>query len=138
VAEDRIKVVSPNESPEAGIAESEKRLGACSNVRNLDPIVAIQKRNIPLNGCCKIGVIVGVSASKRTVGNLQIDLRVLCHPSKQRRHVLNRVRTNDESSISEFRHNLSGDAERLAHTILCGLRAPNRKPLDIAARAHYG
>jgi hypothetical protein len=47
VTEDRIKVVPPNESPEAGIAKAEKRLGARTNIRNLDPIVTIQKRNIP-------------------------------------------------------------------------------------------
>jgi hypothetical protein len=133
VAEDRIKVVPPNESPEAGIAKAEKRFRSCPNVRNLHPIIAIQKRNIPLNGCCKIGVIAGVSSSQATVGDLQIDLGVLCHPPKKRRHVLNRVRTNDESPVSGFRHVLPGKVERLAHITLCGLKAPYRKLMEILA-----
>ena len=91
MAEDRIKVVPPNESPKAGIAKAEKRFGARTNVGNLHPTVAVQKRNIPLNGHCKIGVIVGVSASQGTVGNLQIDLGMLSHPPKKRGHVLNRM-----------------------------------------------
>jgi len=99
VTEDSIKVVPPNESPEAGIAESEKRLGARSNVRNLDPIVAIQKRNIPLNGCCKLGVVAGVGSPQATVGDLQIDLGVLCHPPEQRGHILNGVRTDDKNPV---------------------------------------
>src|ERR1700731_2686127 len=99
MAEDRIKVVPSNESPEAGIAESEKRLGACSNVRNLDPIVAIQKRNIPLNGCCKFGVMGGVSSSQATVGDLKINLGVLRHPPKQRGHILNGVRTDYKDPV---------------------------------------
>jgi len=121
VTEDRIKVVPPNESPEAGIAKAEKRFGARTNVGNLYPIVAIQERNIPLNGCCKIGIISGVSASQGTVGNLQIDLGMLCHPPKQRGHVLNGVRTNDESPVSKFRHVLPGKGVSLAN-IVCGLR----------------
>ena len=55
------------------------------------PIVAVQKRNIPLNGCCKIGIINGVNASQGTVGDLQVDLAVLSHPSKKRGHVLHRM-----------------------------------------------
>ena len=54
VTEDPMKVAPPNQSPEAGIAKAEKRLGARTNVRNLDQIVAIQKRNIPLNGKLQI------------------------------------------------------------------------------------
>jgi hypothetical protein len=114
VAQNCIEVVPPNESPEAGITKAEKRFGTRTNVRNLHPIVAVQKRNIPLNGCCKIGIISGVSASQATVGDLQIDLGVLCHLPKHRRHVLNRVRTNDESPVSGFRHVLPGEVERLA------------------------
>jgi hypothetical protein len=91
VAEDRVKAAPPNDSPEAGIAKAEKRFGTCANVRNLHPIVAVKKRNIPLNGCCKIGIISGVSASQGTVGNLQIDLGMLSHPPKKRGHVLNRM-----------------------------------------------
>jgi hypothetical protein len=91
VAEDRIKVVPPNESPEAGIAEAEKRLGARTNVRNLHPIVAIQKRNIPLKGCRKFWIISRVSASQGTVRDLQIDLGMLSHPPKKRGHVLHRM-----------------------------------------------
>jgi hypothetical protein len=66
---------------------------------------------------------------------LQIDLRVLCHPTKQRGHVLNRVRTNDKSPVSGFKHVLPGKVESLAHITLCGLKAPYRKPLDIPATA---
>ena len=121
MTEDRIKVVPLNEPPEAGIAKAEKLLGARTNVRNLDPIVAIQKRNIPLNSCCKIGVVAGVSSSQATVGDVQINLGVLCHPPKQRGHVLNGVRTDDESPVSRFRHVLSGRVVSLAH-IVCGLR----------------
>jgi hypothetical protein len=86
VTEDRIKVVPPNESPEAGIAKAEKRLGARTNVMNLDPIVAIHNRNIPLNGCCKFGVMAEVSSPQATVGDLQINLEVLGHPPKQWGH----------------------------------------------------
>jgi len=91
VAKDRIKVAAPNESPEIRIAKAEKRFGARTNVGNLHPIVAVKKRNIPLNGCCKIGIISGVSASQGTVGNLQIDLGMLSHPPKKWGHVLNRM-----------------------------------------------
>jgi hypothetical protein len=83
VAEDRIKVVPPNESPEAGIAKAEKRFGARTKVRNLHPIVAIQKRNIPLDSCCKIGVVARVSSLQATIGDVQINLGMLCHPPKQ-------------------------------------------------------
>src|SRR5207244_11116613 len=103
--------------PEVRIAKAEKRFGAHTNIGNLYPIVAVQKRNIPLNGRCKIGIISGLSASQGTVGNLQIDPRVLCHLPKKMRHVLNRVGTNDESPVSGFRHVLSGNVERLAHII---------------------
>ncbi len=91
MAEDRIKLAPSNESPEARIAKAEKRFGARTHVGNLHPIVAIQERNIPLNGCCKIGIISGVSASQGTVGNLQIDLGMSSHPPKKRGHVLNRM-----------------------------------------------
>ena len=134
MAQDRIKFAPTNESPEAGIAKAEKRLSARTNVRNLHPIVPIQKRNIPLNGCRKLGVIAGVSSSHATVGDLQFNLGVSCHVSKKRGHVLNRVRTNDKSPVSGFRHGLPGKVERLAH-ILCGLKASNRKPLETPAMA---
>ena len=135
MAEDRIKVVPPNESPEAGIAEAEKRFGARTKVRNLRPIVTVQEGDIPLNGRCKIGIISGVSASQGTVGDLKIDLRMLSHPPKKRGHVLNGVRTNGEYPVSGFRHVLPGKVERLAHITLCGLKAPNRKPLYIPPSA---
>ena len=137
MTEDSIKVVPPNDSPEAGIAKAEKRLSARTNVRNLDPIVAIQKGNIPLNGRRKIGVMVGLSSSQTTVGNLQIDLRMLCHLPKKRRHVLNGVRANDESPVSGFRHVLPGRVERFAH-IVRGLKhriASNWKYDDDACSA---
>ena len=91
MAEDRVKAAPPNDSPEAGIAKAEKRFGARTNIGNLHPIVAVKKRNIPLNGCCKIGIINGVNASQGTVGDLQVDLAVLSHPSKKRGHVLHRM-----------------------------------------------
>jgi len=114
VTEDRIKVVPPNEPPEARIAKAEKRFGARTNVRNLHPIVAAQKRNIPLNGRCKIGVIAGVSASQGTVGNLKINPGVLCHPPNQRGHILNGVRTDDKNPVWRFGHVLPLRLNKLA------------------------
>jgi len=117
VAKDRIKPAPPNESPEVRIAKAEKRFGARTNAGDLDPIVAIEKRNIPLKDCCKFWIISGVSASQGTVRDLQIDLGMLSHPPKKRGHVLHRMRTNDESPVSGVRHVLPGDVQRLAHIL---------------------
>jgi hypothetical protein len=114
VTEDRIKVVPPNDSPEAGIAKAEKRFGVCTNIRNLHPIVAIQKRNIPLNGCVKIGVVAGVSSPQTTVGDLQIDLGVFGHPPQQRGHILNGVRTDNKNPVGSFGHVLPRKLSKLA------------------------
>jgi hypothetical protein len=40
-----------------GIARAENRSGPRSNVRDLHPILAVKKKNIPLNGCCKFWAI---------------------------------------------------------------------------------
>jgi hypothetical protein len=109
---------------------AEKPLGARTNVRNLDRNVAIQKRHIPLNGCCKFGVIAEVSSPQATVRDSHANLRLLGHPPKQRGNVLkNWVRTDDESQVSRVSHGVPAKVERLAH-ILCGLKGANRKPLE--------
>jgi hypothetical protein len=93
------RIIQANQPPETGIAKAEKRFGVCTDVRSLHPIAAIQKRNIPLNCRCKFGVIARVSSSQGAVRDLQVYLRVGCHPPKKRRHVLNGVRTNDRNSV---------------------------------------
>jgi hypothetical protein len=78
--------------------------------------------------------IINLCRLQATVGDLQIDLGGIMPSAEEEGACTERDATNDESPVSGFKHGSPGKIERLAH-ILSGIKAANRKPLEILGTA---
>ena len=96
-AEHGVKVAITNQFFQAGIIESPERFLARAFVGNFQPGVTVKKRNVPFHIGLKIGVESRFRAAQRAVRNSEVELRVGRHLTKNRRHILDRMRCHGKN-----------------------------------------
>lgn len=102
-ADQSVPGFASNQFPKTRIPQAEERFATRASVGYANPIVAVQKRNVPLDGGAKFRIESRFGAPKTAIGNLQIDARMASHFPEIGRGILDRVGCDGEDAIARDR-----------------------------------
>jgi hypothetical protein len=102
-AKDGVELTFANESPKGGVPDARQMQGGGA-AGKVGPGVAIEERNIPLNGGGKIFVWCGFGPAQTAVDDMDVDGIQLSHAAEDGCHVLHGVRSDGQNPQTPVQH----------------------------------
>lgn len=90
--------------PETRVVEPEERFRAGSLVRYFDPVVSVQQRDVPPDCGAEFRIECCLCTAQGTVGDLQLKPRVVGQTPKDRRHILDGMRGDNQDAEALLSH----------------------------------